>query len=55
MPAAIELAEGVWRIPTLGDSLNTFAFVDTDGTVTLLDAGPSSTSRPACSSPGIGS
>jgi glyoxylase-like metal-dependent hydrolase (beta-lactamase superfamily II) len=40
MPAAaIELAPGVWRIPTTGDFFNSFAFVDGDGTVTLVDAG----------------
>jgi len=34
------LAPGVWRIPTLGKSLiNSFAFVDPDGSVTLVDAG----------------
>jgi glyoxylase-like metal-dependent hydrolase (beta-lactamase superfamily II) len=37
--AAVQLAEGVWRIPTMGDFVNSFAFVDADGTVTLLDAG----------------
>jgi len=41
MPAApIRLAEGVWRIPTLGSSwINSFAIVDDDSTVTLVDAG----------------
>jgi len=34
------LAPGVWRIPTLGKNLiNSFAFVDPDGPVTLVDAG----------------
>jgi len=38
--AAIQLAAGVWRIPTtVGDLINTFALVDDDGTVTLVDAG----------------
>jgi glyoxylase-like metal-dependent hydrolase (beta-lactamase superfamily II) len=37
---AIQLAPGVWRIPTAPASLiNTFAFVDDDGQVTLVDAG----------------
>lgn len=38
-PPAIELAPGVWRIPTAGDFINSFAFVDDDGSVTLVDCG----------------
>lgn len=39
-PGPVELAPGVWRVPTLGSSaINAFAFVDDDGTVTLVDAG----------------
>ncbi|MGP8060105.1 MAG: MBL fold metallo-hydrolase [Acidimicrobiales bacterium] len=39
-PAPVQLAPGVWRIPTLGASLiNSFAFADDDGTVALVDAG----------------
>jgi glyoxylase-like metal-dependent hydrolase (beta-lactamase superfamily II) len=39
-PRAIALAPGVWRIPTFGSNLiNSFAFVDEDGSVTLIDAG----------------
>jgi glyoxylase-like metal-dependent hydrolase (beta-lactamase superfamily II) len=38
--AAIQLAPNVWRIPTLvGDFINSFAFVDDDGSVTLVDTG----------------
>ena len=38
--AAVQLAPKVWRIPTtIGDLINTFALVDDDGTVTLVDAG----------------
>jgi glyoxylase-like metal-dependent hydrolase (beta-lactamase superfamily II) len=38
--APVRLAPGVWRIPTVGANLvNSFAFVDDDGTVTLVDAG----------------
>jgi glyoxylase-like metal-dependent hydrolase (beta-lactamase superfamily II) len=38
--AAIELAPGVFRIPTIGKAaVNTFAFVDADGSVTLIDCG----------------
>jgi glyoxylase-like metal-dependent hydrolase (beta-lactamase superfamily II) len=38
---AIELAPGVFRIPvTPGDWINSFAFVDDDGQVTLVDCGP---------------
>lgn len=36
----MQLAPGVWRIPTApSDLVNTFAFVDDDGQVTLVDAG----------------
>lgn len=36
----MQLAPGVWRIPTAPrDLVNTFAFVDDDGQVTLVDAG----------------
>jgi glyoxylase-like metal-dependent hydrolase (beta-lactamase superfamily II) len=38
--AAVQIASQVWRIPTtIGDLINTFALVDDDGTVTLIDAG----------------
>ncbi|HXX91699.1 MAG TPA: MBL fold metallo-hydrolase [Acidimicrobiales bacterium] len=37
--AAVELAPGVWRIPTAGHFFNSFAFVDAAGAVTLVDAG----------------
>lgn len=40
MPAPIVLlAPGVYRIPTLGDAINSFAFLDEDGQVTLVDCG----------------
>ena len=40
MPAPIVvLAPGVYRIPTLGDAINSFALVDDDGQVTLIDTG----------------
>lgn len=40
MPAPIVLlAPGVYRIPTLGDAINSFAFLDDDGQVTLVDCG----------------
>jgi glyoxylase-like metal-dependent hydrolase (beta-lactamase superfamily II) len=35
----VTLAPGVYRIPTLGDFINSFAFVDDDGQVTLVDCG----------------
>ena len=39
-PPAIELAPGVFRIPTRGAaSINSFAFVEDDGSVTLVDCG----------------
>lgn len=37
--AAVRLRDNVWRIPTLGDYINSFAFVDDDGGVTLVDCG----------------
>jgi len=36
---AIEIARGVYRIPTLGDFINSYAFIDDDGQVTLVDCG----------------
>ena len=37
---AVQLAPGAWRIPTQGrDLVNSFAFVDDDGQVTLVDCG----------------
>ena len=36
---AVALADGIYRIPTLGDFINSFAFVDDDGSVTLVDCG----------------
>jgi glyoxylase-like metal-dependent hydrolase (beta-lactamase superfamily II) len=39
-PRAIALVPGVWRMPTFGKNLiNSFAFVEPDGSVTLIDAG----------------
>jgi glyoxylase-like metal-dependent hydrolase (beta-lactamase superfamily II) len=35
----VTLAPGVYRIPTMGDFINSFAFVDADGQVTLVDCG----------------
>ena len=41
--AAVELAPGVWRIPTAPrDLVNSFAFLDHDGRVTLVDTGVTS-------------
>jgi glyoxylase-like metal-dependent hydrolase (beta-lactamase superfamily II) len=37
---AVALAPGVWRIPTtVGDLVNSYALVEDDGTVTLVDVG----------------
>ena len=37
---AVQLAPGIWRIPTVGRNLvNSFALVDQDGSVTLVDTG----------------
>ena len=42
--AAVPIAENVWRIPTAPfDLLNSFAFVEPDGSVTLVDAGYAAT------------
>jgi glyoxylase-like metal-dependent hydrolase (beta-lactamase superfamily II) len=42
---AVRLAPNVWRIPTLGRSMiNSFAFVDPDGAVTVVDCGVSKAS-----------
>ena len=39
-PPATRLADGIWRIPTVGkDFVNSFAFVEEDGSVTLIDCG----------------
>jgi glyoxylase-like metal-dependent hydrolase (beta-lactamase superfamily II) len=35
----VTLAPGVYRIPTFGDYMNTFVFVDDDDQVTLVDTG----------------
>ncbi|NES27237.1 MBL fold metallo-hydrolase [Micromonospora terminaliae] len=38
--AAVPLAPGVWRIPTVGRAaVNSYAFLDDDGSVTLVDCG----------------
>lgn len=40
MPSTIELAPDVYRIPTMGRSaINSFALLEPDGSVTLVDAG----------------
>lgn len=36
---AVLLAPGVVRIPTMGDFINSFAFLEDDGSVTLVDCG----------------
>jgi glyoxylase-like metal-dependent hydrolase (beta-lactamase superfamily II) len=36
---AIPLSARVYRIPTLGDYINSFAFLEDDGSVTLVDCG----------------
>lgn len=35
----VALAPGVYRIPTLGDFINSFAFIGDDGSITLIDCG----------------
>lgn len=35
----VQLAPGIYRIPTLGDAINAFALLDDDGQVTLVDCG----------------
>ncbi len=39
MAAAIEVTPGVFRFPTMGDYINTIAFLEDDGSVTLVDCG----------------
>lgn len=39
MPAIVEIVPNVYRIPTLGDFINTIVFVEDDGSVTLVDCG----------------
>jgi len=36
---AVELAPGVYRLPLLGDFINSFAFLEADGSVCLVDCG----------------
>ena len=36
---AIALADGIYRIPTFGDFINSYAFIEGDGSVTLVDCG----------------
>lgn len=38
-PPVVTLAPGVHRIPTMGDYINSYAFVEEDGSVTLIDCG----------------
>lgn len=35
----VRLAEGVWRLPTVGDFVNSFVFEEPDGRVSLVDTG----------------
>lgn len=39
MRDVVALGQGVWRIPTAGDYINSFVFGEPDGTVTLVDTG----------------
>ena len=38
-PSIVTLAPGIHRIPTMGDFINSYAFVEDDGSVTLVDCG----------------
>ena len=38
-PPIVTLAPGVHRIPTMGDFINSYAFVEDDGSITLVDCG----------------
>lgn len=38
-PPFVSLAPGVYRIPTMGDFINSYAFVNDDGSVSLVDCG----------------
>lgn len=37
--SVIQLGPGIYRIPTFGDFINSFVFIDDDGQVTLVDCG----------------
>ena len=38
--AAVQLADGVWRVPTVpGDLINSYLLADDDGSLTLVDTG----------------
>ena len=39
MGKAIKLTNNLYRIPTLGSFINTYAFINDDGSVTLVDCG----------------
>lgn len=39
MAVIVAMAPGVYRIPTLGDFINTVVFTESDGSVTLVDVG----------------
>ena len=39
MGKAVQLASNLYRIPTLGPFINTYAFINNDGSVTLVDCG----------------
>jgi len=39
VPAIVSIAPGIFRIPTVGDFINTVVFVADDGSVTLVDCG----------------
>ncbi len=45
MAAIIPVASGVYRIPTLGDFINTLVLVDDDGSVILVDTGTKRASK----------
>jgi len=49
VPSPVPLADGVWRIPTVGRSaVNSFVFLDDDATLTLVDAGMRGAPRRLC-------
>ena len=37
--AVVQIAPSIFRIPTLGDFINSYAFIDDDGQVSLVDCG----------------
>ena len=42
---AIQIAKNIYRLPTLGPFINSYAFINNDSSVTLVDCGLEGSSR----------